>query len=152
MGKIKLFIIAIIIAVILFGIWIFKQVTPSLPNTVTLYTSKTCPHCQVVDNFIQTQNIHNKLNFTEKQLESHTRYVRELVRVVRFCGYQTNQLPIPVLWTGQTQTCVVGEKDIIHYFNQQINPQQNQGTVTKIQRPRRTVANRNAMLQSATGK
>jgi glutaredoxin len=135
MGKIKLFIIVIIIAIILFGIWVFKQITPALPDAVTLYTSKTCPHCQIVDNFIQTNNIHGQLKFTEKQLENHTRYVRELIRVVRFCGYRTNELPIPVLWTGSTKTCIIGERDIIHYIQLQINPQKNQSTITKIQKP-----------------
>lgn len=137
MGKIKIFIIVIIIAIFGFGIWVFRQVTPSLPNTVTLYTSKTCPHCQTVDRFIQSNNLHDKITFQEKQLESHTKYVRELIRVVRFCGHQTNQLPIPVLWTGTTKTCIVGERDIIHYFNQQTNPEQNQSTITKVTPPRR---------------
>lgn len=137
MGKIKLFIIAIIIAIIVFGIWTFKQITPSLPKRLTLYTSKRCPHCQVVDQFIQANNLHAKLDFQEKKLESHKRYIRELVRVVRFCGYQTNQLPIPVLWTGTTKTCIVGERDIIHYFSQHTNPEQNQSTVTKVTPSRR---------------
>jgi len=148
MGKIKLFIIAIIIAIIGFGIWTFKQITPSLPNKLTLYTSEKCPHCQTVDRYIASNNLHDKLDFQEKQLESQTRYVRELVRVIRFCGYQTNQLPIPVLWTGTAKTCLVGERDIIHYLNQQTNPEQNQSTVTKVTPPRRATQLANGMRTS----
>ena len=137
MGKVKLFIVAIIIAIIGFGLWIFIQVTPSLPEITTLYTSKSCPHCETVETFIQTKRLHNTLSFKEKQLEAHRRYVQELVRVMRFCGYHTNQLPVPVLWTGTTKTCVVGERDIIHYFEQQTNPSKNSTTVTKITPPSR---------------
>ena len=139
MSRIQLFIITIVIVIIAFGIWIFKQITPSLPTTLTLYTSITCPHCQAVDQFIKKNNLHRKLDFTEKQLESHKTYIHELMRVVRFCGYHTNQLPIPVLWTGSEKSCIIGERDIIHYFNQKISPRKNQSTVTKITPPQRHI-------------
>ena len=117
MGKVKLFILAILVAIIAFGIWVFTQVRPSLPNKPTLYVTQNCPHCQNVKTYIQKNQVHTQFDFDEKQLNAHSRDIRELVRVMRFCGYQTNQLPIPVLWTGNTQKCIVGEKNIISFFD-----------------------------------
>jgi len=116
-----IFIIILILIAAALGIGIYRM-KHALPKNETLYESTECPHCEKVMTFIQTQQLHKKITFDQKQLDTSSSTVRELAKVMRFCGYDVNQgIPIPVLWTGETtQKCITGDEDIIQYFKHQL--------------------------------
>jgi len=124
--KTKIFILIIILIGIALGIWIYMA-KHALPQNTTLFESAECPHCQKVMSFIKTNKLHQKFQFAQKRLDHSTQNVKELVNVMRFCGFDTKTgIPIPVLWTGKiTQKCLTGDKDIIHYFKQQLKTKPN---------------------------
>jgi len=109
--------ILLIIALIIFFAMKHKT-TKNVPiySGVVLYYSSQCPHCKIVADYIRNHNIHQKVSFEEKEVLSSQRNANELVRHALFCAIPSNNIQIPLLWTGST--CVVGDAAIIHYFKQ----------------------------------
>ncbi len=90
----------------------------SLPNGIVLYWGEGCPHCAKVDAFITENGVEQKVQFERKEVYNNKRNAREMGKLAKQCGFATDSIGIPFLWTG-TQ-CLTGDKDIIAFFQQKL--------------------------------
>lgn len=81
-----------------------------------LYTLPGCPHCEVVHEFIKTNNIAAKVKYTELDA-SDPKAAQELLARGTTCGLPKDQLGgVPLLWDNDTSKCFVGDIAINDQF------------------------------------
>ena len=85
---------------------------------MVLYYGQGCPHCAIVDAFVEENNVEEKISFTRKEVYYNKSNAREMARHAKDCGYATDSVGVPFLWTGTT--CLTGDKPIIAFFQSQI--------------------------------
>jgi len=79
-----------------------------------LFYSLSCPHCQTVEQYINDNQIKEKYSFTELEISENQKNSAKLVSIAKDCGYDTNNLGVPFLWTGES--CLMGDVAIIDFF------------------------------------
>lgn len=90
-------------------------------NGMILYYSDQCPHCKLVKQYIDQNEIHQKVTFIEKEVLNNQKNANELVNHALFCEIPSNNIQIPLLWTGSS--CIVGDAAVINYLKQKANEQ-----------------------------
>lgn len=130
MQKEKLF-IGVVAGAILGGIGLYfllpddqvatqDQVVPK--DEIVFYYGDTCPHCKKVEEYVAQNNVHDKVQFEEKEIYNNKKNSEELTNVAKQCGIAENKVGVPLLWTGEE--CLVGDKDIIAFFEEKIGMQE----------------------------
>jgi glutaredoxin len=129
MDKIALVIILIVVALGAgFFIWQngsntnFSVPPTQLPEGVVLFYSPDCPHCMVVEDFISTNKIADKVKFSKLEVAFGTRTSAELVANAEAAALKAKEckiniaggISIPFLWDGNK--CYIGKDDIISFF------------------------------------
>lgn len=97
---------------------IFFSSKPSAPKGetgMTLFYSLTCPHCKNVEEYINSNNTHQKFNFEELEVSQNRTNANKLLSTAKGCGIDTKSVGVPFLWTGDN--CIVGDTEIINFFN-----------------------------------
>lgn len=95
--------------------------TPT-PNGIILFYGQGCPHCVNVDNYIATNNITQKVNFTKLETWYNQGNAALLQQKATACGLSANSIGVPLLWDGSR--CYVGETDVINFFSKYVSTQQ----------------------------
>lgn len=85
-----------------------------LPPGNILFISKTCPHCAVVKQYIDENNVLQKIYFVSRDITSDQVAYKLLPIIGQKCGLSSNNLGVPLFWDGQK--CYSGEREIINYF------------------------------------
>jgi glutaredoxin len=111
-----------LVIVIILGIWYFffnhNQVTGTNSNQAILFTREDCPHCQNVKKFIADNHVDQKISFQELDVKTDQTNSNLLIQKATDCKLDTNKIGVPFYWhDGQ---CLIGDTDIISYFNSQI--------------------------------
>jgi len=88
-------------------------------NQIIFFYGDGCPHCALVENFIAENNIEAKVPFVKKEVYYNKQNADELAEKAKTCDIPTNSIGVPFLWDGTK--CLVGDQDIIKFFNQKIN-------------------------------
>lgn len=115
---ITIFSVAIIIASVFYLSKAFAD--PSFDQqAIVYYYGITCPHCKDVEQFIQDNDLHDKLDFEKKEVYQNTANATELSLASRACGMNDSQVGVPFLYAKGK--CYVGTPDIITYFEQYIS-------------------------------
>ncbi len=84
-----------------------------------LYYGNTCPHCEIVEEWLVANEIDTKMAFSKKEVYDDRANAAELTKVAVSCGLDANSIGVPFLYAeGQ---CLVGSPDIINYFAQKLN-------------------------------
>ncbi len=86
---------------------------------IILFYGDGCPHCAKVDEFIKNNNIEEKILFAKKEVYNNTANANELSQKAEKCGMDTKSIGVPFLWDGEK--CLVGDEDIIKFFEQKAN-------------------------------
>lgn len=109
-------ILAIIIAIIL--VFALALIIASRPKMILFY-SNSCPHCKNVEDFINTNNVKSKLKFRELEVSQNQNNANLMIAKAKICGLDTSQgLGVPFFFDGQT--CLIGDVDIISFFQKKI--------------------------------
>ena len=104
--------IIVVVVIIFFGAIILAKEQSSM----ILFYSDSCPHCQVVEEYIAANGIDAKLDFQKKEVSRSQANATLLERKARQCGLDVNQgLGVPFFFDGSR--CYMGDQDIIAYFN-----------------------------------
>lgn len=113
----------LVIGVLLMGIGAFfllpedkKVEVPT--NDVVFYFGDTCPHCKKVEDFVAQNNVQEKFSFVSKEVYKDVNNARELKLTAQKCGLEEKSVGVPLLWTGED--CLVGDTDIIAFFQEKI--------------------------------
>lgn len=127
---IKKIIPLILIIAVLFGV--FKLLSqkpssvinnnPALQDLVLFYGS-TCPHCKVVEEFIKTNKIDEKLKISQLEVYENKDNAATMVSIVqKVCPDQlsNNGIPVPFLVDTKNNKCVVGDTPITDYLSNQV--------------------------------
>ncbi|MBL7156204.1 MAG: hypothetical protein ISS87_01215 [Candidatus Pacebacteria bacterium] len=121
------------IAVLIFSFFALSQEknenqTPTNETTITenqsesqiiLFYGDSCPHCVIVEEYIEENNIKEKIFFEQKEVYYNKNNANELAEKAGLCGLPTNSIGVPFLWNGEK--CFVGDREIIEFFKQQSN-------------------------------
>ncbi|MBI4778918.1 hypothetical protein HY797_00505 [Candidatus Falkowbacteria bacterium] len=121
-----------VLAFSFFAFWQEKNKNQSLINESTvkenqavsqiiLFYGDGCPHCAIVEKYIEENNIKNIISFAEKEVYYNQANAKELEAKAKICGLPVNSIGVPFLWSGET--CLVGDKDIINFFKQKTGGQ-----------------------------
>lgn len=90
-------------------------------DQIILFYGDGCPHCKIVEEYINENNIQNKISFAQKEVYYNQNNAKELEAKAKICGLPTNSIGVPFLWNGEK--CLIGDQDIINFFKQKTNGQ-----------------------------
>lgn len=119
-----LLLIVVVVILTTAGFWIFNYSTGFFknqpePKGIILFYGDGCSHCANVDKFISDNNIKEKISFAELEVFNNQNNAGVLLEKAKACGLDTNLIGVPFLWNGKT--CVLGDQDIIKFFQDRIN-------------------------------
>ena len=89
-----------------------KEIT--IPPGKILFFSSSCPHCAVVRQYINDNNLHQKTYFVERDINSDQEAYQLMPIIGQRCAIVENQLGVPFFWDGNK--CYAGDEAIINYF------------------------------------
>lgn len=81
---------------------------------IILFYGDTCPHCKIVDAYVEENNVREKVDFVDKEVYNNRANALDLQRKAGICGLPSKNIGVPFLFDGEK--CLVGDKDIIDYF------------------------------------
>lgn len=84
-----------------------------------LYYRNTCPHCEIVEEWLVANKIDTKMTFSRKEVYDNRANAAELTKVAATCGLDANTIGVPFLYAEGA--CLIGSPDIIGYFAQKLN-------------------------------
>jgi glutaredoxin len=90
-------------------------------SQIILYYGDGCPHCAIVEEYIDENKIEDLVSFEQKEVYYNRSNAEELQAKAKICGLPTNSIGVPFLWDGRT--CLIGDQDIINFFKQKSNSQ-----------------------------
>lgn len=90
-------------------------------NEIVLFYGDGCPHCAIVEEYVEGNNIEAKVPFAKKEVYYNKQNADELVAKAKICGMPTDSIGVPFLWDGSR--CLVGDQDIIEFFKTKTNQQ-----------------------------
>lgn len=90
----------------------------STSDGLILYWGQGCPHCEKVEKFLIDNKVDEKVQITRKEVYYQKGNAREMAKYAKRCGLPTDNIAVPFLWTGQT--CLIGDQDIIAFFQKQL--------------------------------
>jgi len=98
---------------------VVKPVLTPTPTDIILFYGDGCPHCVRVEEFIESNQIKEKISFSQKEVYNDRKNSDELMDKARICGISINSIGVPFLWDGTK--CFVGYQDVIEFFKLKIN-------------------------------
>lgn len=90
-------------------------------SQIILFYGDGCPHCAIVEKYIEENDIINKVSFAQKEVYHNQSNAKELEEKAKICGLPTDSIGVPFLWDGEK--CLIGDQDIINFFKQKTNEQ-----------------------------
>jgi len=107
--KISLLVVAILIITGLTVLLIKNQ------PTQILFYSDTCPHCKIVEQYMNDNGVEKYLAFRKLEVSTNQANAQLLAKKATSCGLSTDSLGVPFFFDGKN--CLVGDTDIINYFS-----------------------------------
>ncbi len=86
---------------------------------IILFYGNGCPSCIVVEEYVEQNNLEEKISLEQKEVYYNQDNAHNLVEKAKICGLSTNSIGIPFLWDGSE--CFVGGQEIIEFLEQQNN-------------------------------
>lgn len=84
------------------------------PKTILFY-GDVCPHCQNVEDYLEKNPSTVKFRHLEVYRNRQNSVLME--SKAKLCGLETDSVGVPFLFDGKN--CLVGDQDIINWFQQQ---------------------------------
>jgi len=117
MKRKNILLIVIVAFLAIAGFWFYNQ----KPAEIILFYGDGCPHCIVVEDFIKSNNIEQKVKFTRMEVFNNQNNAELLAKKAVFCDVDISQgAPVPFLWDAGK--CFIGDQDIIKFFEKEIRP------------------------------
>jgi len=85
------------------------------PAAIVYYWGDGCPHCKVVSDFIEANNIADKVFFEKKEVWSNRANANEMGRRAKACNIEPEGMGVPFVYGGDGK-CYVGEPEVINFF------------------------------------
>ena len=88
-------------------------------NEIVYYYGITCPHCDDVKDFIDSEDIENKIPLVSKEVYENRLNSQELISKAEICGLNTSNIGVPFLYSDGK--CYSGSPDVISELQRQVN-------------------------------
>jgi glutaredoxin len=88
-------------------------------SQIILFYGDGCPHCKIVEEYIEKNKTKEKLSFAQKEVYYNKTNANELVEKAKICGLPTDSIGVPFLF--DEKKCYIGDQDIINFFKQKTN-------------------------------
>ena len=126
-------ILSVLVIGILFGVYFYKlknsetckaykisdEDAGSLPADIIFYYSTTCPHCKIVEEFMQNNSIESKMNIIQKEIFLNKTAADEMIKLQTLCKIPAEYIgAVPLLYAEKS--CYLGDKDIICILKEKI--------------------------------
>lgn len=109
-------IVSVLLVAGLYGYYSFHSKNSLNIENNTLFYSLTCPHCKNVEQFMEDNNISQKINITQLEVSQNSINAQKLIAVGKLCKIDSNYLgAIPLLYSNGS--CYLGDTPIIGYLN-----------------------------------
>jgi len=98
-----------------------SQNNSALPNDFILFYGSTCPHCKIVEEFISTNQIDQKLKISQLEVyenESNKTTFSKMVQQICPDQISDSGLPVPFLIDQVDKKCTIGDTPITEYLTE----------------------------------
>lgn len=93
-----------------------SNVAASTPVTGTVYYfGAECPHCKVINEFLEKEKIAEKVQFVKKEVWHDKANQTEMMQAAKQCNLDTKSLGVPFVFDNGT--CYSGEPDVKKFFS-----------------------------------
>lgn len=90
------------------------ELTPDNDASIVYYYGAECPHCKDVQEFLEQNNISEKVNYVKKEVWHNTKNASEMEARAKVCGIQPDGMGVPFVFSDGK--CIVGTPDAIAFF------------------------------------
>jgi thioredoxin-related protein len=91
-----------------------KQIVVNPNSEIIIFSGEGCEHCVIVEDYISSNNLENKLNINIKETYNNLNNAQELENRLNSCLNPVD-FAVPFLW--HDRICLVGPEKIIIYLN-----------------------------------
>ena len=115
-----LFLVLVIIAIILISKDKNSLIVdiPEKKDDIILFYGIGCPHCLIVDNYIEENKIEERMSFEHLEIYYNKSNSNLLAEKASACGLNTNRIGVPLLW--ENNRCFIGDRQIIEFLDNKI--------------------------------
>ncbi len=85
-----------------------------------LYWGTTCPHCHDTIEWIEKNDIEEKISIVRKEVYNNQANSIDLSAKAKSCGLDEINIGVPFMYTSQGE-CLIGTPDITNYLQQKVN-------------------------------
>lgn len=89
------------------------------PAAIVYYWGDGCPHCKVVSDFLEANNVTDTVSFEKKEVWSDKQNANEMSRRAKACDIEPEGMGVPFLYGGDGK-CYVGQVDVVNFFKTKI--------------------------------
>ena len=97
------------------------SVSPTPASDLVLFYGSTCPHCKVVEEFITTNQIDQKIKIDKLEVyenQSNATTFSNMVKEVCPDQLKAEGLPVPFLIDQKDKKCTIGDTPITDYLTE----------------------------------
>jgi|GEM_PF-1502548 glutaredoxin len=94
------------------------EVEPIVLPKLVIYYGEQCPHCRIVENYIEDEGIGKDFDIEMKEVSQNEDNKSELIKRAEYCNIK-GPIGVPFLWDGQA--CYSGDEDIVDYLRTKTN-------------------------------
>lgn len=89
----------------------------NLPSGIVFYYGITCPHCKIVEEFMEESNIEEKISISQREVYENATAAQEMMELQKAGKLPANYVgAVPLLYDNKT--LYLGDKDIICILKQ----------------------------------
>ncbi len=86
-------------------------------SEIVYYYGEGCPHCKVIDEFLEANAIAEKVSFSKKEVWNDRKNAAELSRRAKTCNVEPSGMGVPFVYGGDGR-CYIGEPDVKKFFSE----------------------------------
>lgn len=95
-------------------------------SPIVFYYGYNCPHCELVEKYLDENNVASKVKFSKKEVYKNPANAAEAIDRAAQCGIGADELGVPFLWDGAN--CYVGDQNIIDFFSKKVQETEKSGS------------------------
>jgi len=85
-----------------------------LDNKTILFYGDTCPHCKVLEQFLDENKINERMTIEKREVYKDAGNAKLMMEAVTRCSLSPNNVGVPFLWTENK--CFVGGDETTNFF------------------------------------
>ena len=108
-----------VVAIVLVSMLGYLYVQKKQNEEIVLYYGYSCPHCKVVEQFINDNNLTARFDIIQREVMNNTGNYIEFQGVAKTCRIPLNNLMVPVI--ASDGRCYQGQDESIAFLQARMN-------------------------------